>query len=55
MDTVGNARSIVKSFGSTVSPAGTAVGLVTHVVDNIIALGPLDTRVEVGWEVNIGN
>jgi len=46
VDTFSNASSVVKSFGGTVSPAGTAVRLIADVVDDISTLRPVLTSIE---------
>jgi hypothetical protein len=48
-----DADSVVKSLGGTVGPAGTAVGLVTNVVNDGFTLGPGLTSVEVGGKVSV--
>lgn len=47
----GNAHSVVESLGGTVGPAGTAVGLVTDVVDHLEAAWPVLTSIEHNWEL----
>ena len=41
-----DAHAIVEGLGSSVSPAGAAVGLVADVVDDGLALGPVGTGIE---------
>ena len=43
----GDADTVVESLGGSVSPAGAAVRLVTHVVDDGLALGPVGPGIEV--------
>ena len=46
LSTGGDAHTIVEGLGSSVSPAGAAVGLIADVVDNRLALGPVGTGIE---------
>ena len=52
--TSGDANTIVESLSGAMSPAGTAVRLVAHVVDYGLAFGPLNTGVEVRGKSGVG-
>jgi hypothetical protein len=49
-----NALAVIESFSGTMGPAGTAVGLVTNVVNDGLALGPGLTSIEVSGNVHVG-
>jgi len=46
----GDADTIVDGLGGAMGPAGATVGLIANVVDDGVALGPLDTRVKGGGD-----
>lgn len=48
---MGNAESIIESFSGTVGPAGTAVGLISDMVNNIFAFRPVFTSIEVSRDI----
>jgi len=50
-----NAETIVEGLSGAMGPAGTAVGLVTNVVNSHFALRPVGAGVEVGGEVVVGD
>lgn len=46
-----DAETVIESFSGAVSPAGTAVGLVSHMADDILAFRPGFSGIESGREV----
>lgn len=53
--TCGNAETIVEGLSGAMGPAGTAVGLVTDVVNSHFALRPVGAGVEVGGKIVVGD
>ena len=50
-----DAHTIIESFSGTVSPAGTAVRLITDMVDDIVTFRPRSTGIELCRDIFVGN
>lgn len=48
---VGNAPSVIESFGCSVSPARSAVGLISDVTGNIGTVGPVFDHIKGFWDI----